>query len=185
MNGKERRIRAALETLNDINRTLKRKQISSNELNKLRHVLGEEELPENIVSGEYQNHQGVLVATNHRLLFLRRRWFSLAVEEFLFSEISSVGCPAGKSSGQLEIRESGGGKAEFKSVHKDHGGPFAEYLKGRISGLEPVQTAKTKATTETAYDWVSQLDRLVALKAKGSISDEEFEAEKRRIMGNL
>ena len=184
MNAKERSIRAALATINDINRTLRRKQISSNALNELPHVLGEDELPENIVSGEYQDHQGVLVATNHRLLFLRRRWFSLAVEEFDFSEISSVGYQTGKSSGELEIRESGGGRAEFKSVHKDHIGSFAEYLKGRISGSEPEESPKTEVA-EPRYDWVSQLDRLAALKARGSISDEEFEAEQKRILGSL
>ena len=138
----------------------------------------------NIVSGEYQDHQGVLVATNHRLLFLRRRWFSLAVEEFDFSEISSVGYQTGKSSGELEIRESGGGRAEFKSVHKDHIGSFAEYLKGRISGSEPEESPKTEVA-EPRYDWVSQLDRLAALKARGSISDAEFEAEQKRILGSL
>ena len=185
MSEKERRVRAALETINDINRTLKRQQVKNwGEFDALPRILDENEIPENMVPSHFNNGKGVLFATDRRLIFLKKRLFSSSVEEFPFETISSVTASAGKSIGELEIRRTDGGAAKFGSVPKEHLIPFAEYLKGRISGAT-TQQAGQGPTDGAPLDWVSKLDRLVALQTQGSISEEEFEAERDRILKGL
>ena len=185
MSEKERRIRAALDTINDINRTLKRKQVKNwGEFDALPRILDENEIPENMVPSHFNDGKGVLFATDRRLIFVKKRLFSSIVEEFPFETISSVAASAGNSIGELEIRRTDGGEAKFGSVPKEHLIPFAEYLKDRISSAT-TQQAGQRPTDDAPLDRVSKLDRLVALQAQGSISEEEFEAERDRILKGL
>ena len=182
MSEKERRIRAALDTINDVNRTLKRKQVKNwGEFDALPRILDENEIPENMVPSHFNDGKSVLFATDRRLIFVKKRLFSSIVEEFPFETISSVAASAGNSIGELEIRRTDGGEAKFGSVPKEHLIPFAEYLKGRISSAT-TQQAGQRPTDDAPLDRVSKLDRLVALQAQGSISEEEFEAERDRIL---
>lgn len=185
MSEKKRRIRAALDTINDINRTLKRNQINNwGEFDALPRILDENEIPENMISSHFNYGKGVLFATNRRLIFIKKRLFSSIVEEFPFETISSVAASAGKSIGELELRRTDGGEVKFGSVPKEQLIPFAEYLKGRISSA-PTQQAGQGQTDDAPLDWVSKLDRLAALQAQGFIGEEEFETERDRILKGL
>ena len=144
----------------------------------------DDEVLENMVPGQYNDTKGLLVATNKRLIFVSKRWFSSNVEEFIFDKISAVETSAGKSDGELEIRNADDASAKFKSVPGDHLQPFAEYLKGRRPE-SPSQDTDQELRAEAPLDWVSRLDRLAALKSQGSISDEDFEAERTRILKGL
>jgi len=55
------------------------------EINELPNILASDEVVDNIVQGNYNNGQGILVSTNRRLLFIDKGlMFGLKVEDFLW-----------------------------------------------------------------------------------------------------
>lgn len=60
------------------------------EIKELPSILWENEMPEAIIQGRYQNSIGVLVCTNKRLIFINKGVFNLKVEDFPLNNVSSI-----------------------------------------------------------------------------------------------
>ena len=78
------------------------------EIKELPSILWEDEKVENIIQGTYNNGNGVLVATNIRLVFVDKGLlFGLKVEDFPYDKISSIQYETGILMGKLTIFTSG------------------------------------------------------------------------------
>jgi hypothetical protein len=177
VNAKATQIQDTLRGSNGISKLLSRREIKE-----LPSILWEDELPEAIITGLYKNNNGLLVATNRRAIFIDKGWVSLTVEDFPYDKISSIEYHTGLLAGGIDIYASGN-KAEIKSVPKDQVRPFAERLRSLIS--HPMEHHReTTANPQIPDDRINQLERLATLKAQGIINEDEFEAEKKRILGN-
>lgn len=160
--------------------------LSRKEIKELPSILWENELPETIIQGTYQNSNGVLVCTNSRLIFVNKGLFSLKVEDFPLKNISSIQYETGMLLGKLTIYASGN-RAVISNVDKNFLRNFAEYVRSRISGdsKSVVQTPVQQESSSLSKDdeIIAQLERLAVLKEKGILSDDEFTAQKARILG--
>ena len=101
--------------------------------------------------------------------------WGLKVEDFPLDKITSIQYHTGMIFGTRTIFASGN-KAEIKQVEKASARSFAEGARARLS-------ATVSKPQSTAVDVVSEIERLGQLKEKGLLTEEEFAAGKRRLLG--
>ena len=111
-------IEDAIRGLNDLDGA-ERNLLVRGELKRLPDILGKDELPEMIMPGNYDDReglqvsrmanlrQGLLVATDRRLIFVDKEMGSLKVDDFPYDEISYVESSTGTLSGEITVHVSG------------------------------------------------------------------------------
>ena len=169
-------IDSALRRIDGINKFLGRREIKE-----LPSILWEDELPEMLVTGIYNNGNGILVATNRRLVFVNKGLMSFKMEDFSYDKITSIESKTGMLLGQITIYASGN-KEEIKNVPKDLTRPFADFLRARLSGVRQ-PTAEPAETSVAVVSIADELEKLAALRDRGIVSDSEFDAQKTKLLG--
>lgn len=179
-------VQAQIKSLDGVSRILGMKEIKE-----LPAILWEDEAIERIATGLYANGNGVLVGTNKRLIFVDKGLlYGIRVEDFPYDKITSIQYKTGMLLGEITIFASGN-KADIKNMEKGAARSFAEHVRARITSVsasaaatksEPLQP-QVSATQSGDGDVISQLERLAALKVQGILTEEEFLAQKVRILG--
>lgn len=160
--------------------------INKAEIKELPNILWHDEMPEQIVTGFYNNGNGILVATDRRLIFIDKGLvFGLKVEDFPYDKISSIQYETGILMGKITIFTSGN-KAVIDNVIKNRTRAFGDWVRARISS--PVQNkietqTEVSSTNISTVDIADQLERLAKLKQQGFLTDEEFAHQKRKFLG--
>ena len=151
---------------------------TASEGKELPSILWENELPEMIVAGSYHLGNGMLVATDRRVLFVDKGMLSLKVEDFGYDKISSVESKGGMVMGEIKIYVAGN-SATFGNVEKGQARAFADFVRSKVNkrsaGAEPVAAAGGTA---------DELLKFAELLSKGIITQEEFDAQKARLIGS-
>lgn len=154
------------------------------EIKELPSILWEDECVENIIQGTYNNGNGILVATNRRLVFVDKGFlFGLKVEDFPYDKISSIQYETGILMGKLTIFTSGN-KAIIDNVIKAKVRIFGDSVRAKISA--PKDTTNPSApiiVTQQPIDVADQLEKLAKLREQGILSEEEFTQQKKKILG--
>ena len=138
----------------------------------------ENELPEKLITGTYNNGQGILVATNRRLIFIDKGILSLKVEDFSYDKITSIESKTGIVFGRLTIYASGN-KEKFEYADKELLRDFAEFLRAEISTQKPQSSPVASSPVENPSLTMSvadELEKLAGLRDRGIITEEEFSA---------
>lgn len=149
------------------------------EIKELPNILWEDEEIKKASQGFYQNGNGLLVATNKRVIFLNKGIFGgLQVEDFSFDKISSIQYNVGFITGDITIFASGN-KATVKNIEKGSVRDFADYLRANLDKKDSSELSKPIKNEE---DVISKLERLASLKEKGILSEDEFQTEKKKIL---
>jgi hypothetical protein len=152
------------------------------EVQYLPEVIREGETIHGMVSGMYEGNTWLVVATDQRLLFLDKGMlYGLKQAEIPLSSISSIQHKTGMLFGTLGVTTSNADK-KVDNIDKQATVYFAELLSGliRSSKAAPSPTTARSATE----DRIAQLERLAALKEKGILTDQEFQAEKAKILAS-
>lgn len=179
MNGKVEAIQAAIKGMNGAEQWLGRREIAE-----LPTILWEDELPERIIQGYYVKGNGILVATNKRLIFIDKGLlFGLRVEDFAYDKISSIEYNTGLMFGELTIYTSGN-RAKIEQVLKAQVREFAEYVRARKSGAVPPTITQAQAAPAAFAPGVTeQLEYLAKMRDKGILDEEEFKRAKAKVLG--
>jgi len=174
-----------MATLEEIKEQIKHldtgsKLLGMKEIKALPDILWEDEKLEKLVQGFYEKGNGILVATNKRLIFVDKGMiYGIRVEDFPYDKISSIQYETGILGAKITIFASGN-KAEIKHVKNAVAKNFGDYVRARISKTHE-HASSTKQNLEE--DMTTQLEKLAGLKEKGIISEEEFSAKKKSILG--
>jgi hypothetical protein len=147
------------------------------EINKLHEHLHDREVVRYIAQGTYDGKQGIVVLTDQRLLFVFHGLMSQAVEDFPLDQLSSVQTTAGVVTGDLTVHASGN-RAVIKSIVKPDLKLLGDALRERIGAGKPV-TAAPAAPVDVA----DQLAKFAALRDQGVLTEEEFAAQKAKLLG--
>jgi Bacterial PH domain/Short C-terminal domain len=155
------------------------------EVKQLPSILWEDEAIESIIRGFYANGTGILIATNKRLVFVDKGITSLRVEDFPYDKITSIQYHLGIAGGTLTIFASGN-KADIQHVPKDQCKAFGDFVRARTTGVTQHQSATPPASDVPASplvgDMLDQLERLGRLKEQGVLTEDEFQAQKAKIL---
>lgn len=152
--------------------------LTRREIKELPSILWDGELPMHVVNGRYNNGNGILVATDRRLVFVDKGMFSLKVEDFPYDRISSIEAKTGMLMGQLAIFASGN-KEEIQNVPKDRVHPLADWIRARVREDKTPPQQQAPATASVA----DELAKFAALRDQGVITEAEFDTQKARLLG--
>jgi len=133
--------------------------------------------------GTYLAGQGVLAATERRLLFAYDGAAADQQEQFPYPTIRRVVWRSGLLTGALSLRTD---EAAIEIGHLDRktGRELADYVRARLAAPQPDTTLQQSPAVEPAGS-VSTLDQLrwlVDLHESGGLTDAEFAAAKARLL---
>jgi hypothetical protein len=151
------------------------------ELKNLSTLLSPDEFVLDVLQGAYSNQTGLLIRTTTRLLFFAKGFVSTKVEEFPLDKVTSVQYTTGLMLGDVTVFASGN-KAEIKNTIKAYTKTFVDGLRTQLDVAKraaPLDAATVSQSSPT----MAELERLVSLKERGFLSDEEFNVAKRKVLG--
>lgn len=155
---------------------------SRREIRRLAEYLWDDEQVERMVSGQYGGGSGLLVLTNRRLLFLKDGLIKKTLEDFPLDKVSSVQWSSGIVMGKIMIFASGN-KAEVGSLMKQDGKEIADLVRERISRpSNPLPKASRTRRPRHAPSVADELKKLAELRDDGVLTDDEFTAQKARLL---
>lgn len=158
------------------------KFLGKREIKELPNILWENETVEKLIQGTYNNGNGILICTNKRLIFIDKGMlFGLQVEDFPLDKISSIQYSTGILLGKLTIFASGN-KAVIDNVDKLQVRVFGDFVTNKINSKDKNKNLIKVESSED--DIISKLERLATLKEKGILTDEEFLAQKNKILNS-
>ena len=147
------------------------------EIKELPNILSEGEVLDNIIQGVLNGGVGILVSTNRRLIFIDKGFFfGLKVVDYPLDKITSIQYEAGILFGTLKIVTSGS-QSQIENVPKKEIRHFAEFVRNKI--------AKGSSHSDNAVldnSIINQLEKLVGLRDKGILTEEEFIKEKSKLL---
>ena len=150
------------------------------ELKNLASHLLEGETVRFIAQGTYEDHQGILVLTDVRLLFLFHGIVGQAKEDFPLRLISSVQTKSGFATGELKVFVSGN-HSIISTILKSDLEPLANAVRQGMAARQ-VAAAQAQAAPPAATDPFEALQKLASLRDAGILSPEEFEAKKQELL---
>ena len=97
--------------------------------------------------------------------------------------INSISFQTGLLFGAIEIWH-GGARMLIENCDKKTVKPFTDAVNAAMQAIKKGQGSASQApVTSSSDDVVSQLERLAALLEKGILSQEEFQAQKKKLLG--
>jgi Bacterial PH domain/Short C-terminal domain/Domain of unknown function (DUF4429) len=153
------------------------------ELKNLASHLLEGETVRFIAQGTYDHHQGILVLTDVRLLFLFHGIVGQSKEDFPLRLISSVQTKSGLGTGELKVFVSGN-HSIISGILKSDLEPLANAVRQGMAAQHGA-AAQPQAATPPATDPYEALQKLASLRDAGILSSEEFEAKKQELLKRL
>ena len=150
----------------------------SKNLQFLENLLGSE-IPVCIISVKYKDNYGFLTALNNRLLFSSKGFFSNECKEIFYSNILTTEINPGIFTIGFSIIGSGF-EYTFGEIHKKEAA--INFLKKLNNLIDESKNPKQIAQNDDAFE---KLKKLSELKNMGIISDEEFEIQRKKFLGEL
>lgn len=158
--------------------------LAKKEIKELPNILWHDEELKGLIQGMYNNGNGLLVATNSRLIFVNKKLLGgIVVEDFPYDKISSIQYETGLMFGKITIYTSGN-KAIIEQTDKKQARTFCDEARERISN-KPAATAPipVAAPAGAQIDIADQLQKLAVLKDSGILTEEEFQTQKKKLLG--
>ena len=179
-------IRDQLSSLDGVATLLGRREI-----NDLPNILWDDEQIKGALQGLYGGGQGLLVATDRRMVFVDKKLIGnrVKVEDFPYDSVSSIQYELKMLFATVKVFASGN-KAEIEQVMpKALARSFCEAVRALISGGDGRRVADRDGVSvppESRPSGVEQmadaLERLADLRDRGLLSDEEFAEQKRSLL---
>lgn len=146
-----------------------------------------EEQPLAVVLGAYESkilnkdtvRNGIFIATEKRVIFYAKKMFGYDMEVFPYNNISSIEMSKGMTGHTISLFTSGN-KVKMKWINYGDIPKFVELVNEAIQKKNSF--AQTAATT-SSDDITEQLTKLAALKDQGILTEEEFTAKKKQLLG--
>lgn len=153
------------------------------EIKALPDILTQKEEIVAVTKGFYKNGVGLLCATTKRILFINKGLIKLNVEEFPLKYVSSISTESGLMMTKVRIFTSGN-NAQIERAQKDDAKRFVEATRRLIEERDEYKKSETEEINNNeGIDVYGQIEKLAALKEKGIITDEEFNAKKTKLLG--
>lgn len=160
---------------------------TAKEVTHLPEILADDENIRYLTSGLTNGTTWLIVCTQKRIILLDYGFlFGMKQSEMALENINSISYQQGLLFGSIEIWH-GGARMLIENCGKETVRPFVDAVNKAIKDLKNgnVQSSvKQQESVQTNQDdIVSKLERLAALKEKGILTDEEFVAQKAKILG--
>ena len=152
------------------------KLMSGRSIKELPKVLWDGEEIVDGASGQMDGKNGLLVATNKRIIFIEKGLIGSKVRDIPYDKMSSLEYGTGMLFGSIKFYASGN-RVEIDKIQTARVQPFAEGLRARITGAQEHRSAQAPMSA------VEQIKQLAELRDQGILSDDEFDAKKKELLG--
>lgn len=153
------------------------------EIAELPNIISEGEEIFALVQGRYNKGEGILVATSQRLLFIEKGLlYGLRVEDFGLRTITSIQYSSGILFADVVVLANGNAE-KITDVNKDAGRVFCDKVRAKLNELAQPVAASNTTIINQQVDVADQLQKLAGLKAQGILTQEEFDAQKKKLLG--
>lgn len=124
-------------------------------------------------------HNGIFIATNQRLVFYGKRLTGYDLEFYPYNTISSI--ETGKKMlGYYLSFFASGNKVNMKWIQDSEFSNFVSYVRGKIGKKESTPTTNQ---IQQPVDAAEELRKFKSLLDEGIITEEEFNAKKKQLLG--
>ncbi|MEX2553899.1 MAG: PH domain-containing protein [Actinomycetota bacterium] len=135
-----------------------------------------------LAGGRYQGKQGLVVATDRRVMFVEQGMMRSNLEDFPYGRISSVQTNKGMIFSEITIFASGNKAHVDQIAPKETGAVLGDLIRANLREPSGSGVTNSAPAADSALD---KLKKLGELRDSGVISDQEFEHQKQRLMGEL
>ncbi|RKY81898.1 hypothetical protein DRP98_09690 [candidate division KSB1 bacterium] len=150
------------------------------EIKYLPEVIDEGEEIRAMTSGYYEGNTWLVVVTTRRVLFLDKGMiYGLKQMEMPLAQITSISYKTGLMFGEIEV-DTAGSKKKIDTISKKDVPKVAKIISDLLKQIHSNANA-TQASSQ--LDVISQLEKLAELKEKGILTEEEFLAQKAKLLG--
>ena len=173
---RRKQIREELAKL-DINPTF----FARKEIKELSNILSVDEKIVYLVEGRNKitDHHIILVGTDRRLIFIDKEFmYGLKVEDYSYDKVASIQYETSFMLASIDVNVSGY-IVEIDGVGKYEAELFCEKVRNFMSRPKEFSQAKSEPTI------LDQLEQLGRLKESGVLTEEEFDEQKRKLLGKL
>ena len=157
---------------------------TAKEVSHLPEILHDDENIKYLTSGLMDGTTWLVICTQKRVLLLDHGFlFGFKQSEMNLENINSISFQTGLLFGSIEIWH-GGARMLIENCDKKTVKPFTDAVNAAMQAIKKGQGSASQApVTSSSDDVVSQLERLAALLEKGILSQEEFQAQKKKLLG--
>lgn len=125
---------------------------------------------------------GVLILTPTRLIFYQHGlMFGHVTEDYLLSRISTINLDSGLMGGTIKVVASGNDLIMKCGLTDQNPAEFVKNVKMQMAGGG--QKPEPKNNGDQVVDVADQIQKLAALKEQGILTEEEFDAKKKQLLG--
>lgn len=161
-------------------------------LKHLREHLDPGEVVEASVLGAYETkimgndsvRNGVIAATNRRVVFFAKKLAGYDLESFPYENISSFEMGKGMMGHTIAFHASGN-SGKMKWINKGDVPELVQLVRSRMGKGHAPQQAPVAASTSVATDPYEKLRKLAELRDEGVITPEDFEAKKAALLESI
>lgn len=157
---------------------------TAKEVTHLPEILHDDETIKYLTSGLMDGTTWLIVCTQKRILLLDHGFlFGFKQSEMNLENINSISYQTGLLFGAIEIWH-GGARMLIENCDKKTVKPFTDAVNAAIQAIKKGQgNTPQNPVTSSSDDVVSQLERLASLMEKGILTQEEFQAQKKKLLG--
>jgi hypothetical protein len=155
------------------------------EIKKLVEYLLPGERVERMTTGSLGKGIGLVVMTDRRLLLVFDGRMNQSSKDYPYDKLSSVSWSSGMLSGTITMSTGMLSRVQITAVNKVDGRTLVDALRDRL-GTGATQTTPPAAAAAPGagfLDVADQLTKLAALRDSGVLTEDEFAAQKARILG--
>lgn len=154
---------------------------TSKELKHLPEILNDDENIKYLISGMTDGTTWLIVCTQKRIIFLDYgMFFGIKQTEIPLDKINSISYKISLLTGSIEIWH-GGAKMTIDLCQKPTVKPFVDAVNLAIKDLKKDSELEPTAVA-SQDDTLAKLEKLAILKEKGILTEEEFAAQKAKIL---
>lgn len=164
--------------------------MTKSELKELPNILSNDEELHGIlqgglsaIKGNNYNGLGLIIATNKRVIFLRKSIIgTLTKEEYSLPLITSVAYRKGLMVSSVVITAANN-EAIIERCEKGSADKFINVVTNLIQSSQSYQNQKNNL--QNSDDSIQKLERLFDLKQKGVITEDEYSQQKAKLLGEM
>jgi len=153
------------------------------EIAELPKILSTNEKMFNIIQGRYNGGNGILVATNRRLIFIDKSLLRLKVTDFPLDKVGSIQCDTQMFGAMIKIQNSGNNSAKITQVKEDMARKFCQTVNDKIAESKEQKPIIVNHTSQSSV--LDEIEKLAKLKNDGILTEEEFAAKKQKMLENI
>jgi hypothetical protein len=156
--------------------------IDSKEINELPSILEDGETVKRLVKGSYEQRNGILVATNKRLIFIHKGvLFGFGTEDFTYDRLTAIQYKLDSTFGTINILTSDD-RMDIQRIDKDQTIAFSKYVREKIARFGKTSSNTTSEKLNVSLTIADQIKKLADLRDAGLLTDEELLVHEQKIL---